>query len=250
MPGGTDAELVKEERPIPSGLKQSHEPCMICFDAPSMMMPCKHKCHPHCLVNYAWSEVSNKKVEIKCPICEKEWSIVVIKKYGQTTDEEMGLLEEGLSRNAIVNDPNISECPGCRSYCERINKANIRVTCRICKKNGKADFCWHCKRSWTGSSSTECGYADCNVSSILAQIKDAPIKEVVGVKCPSIRLCPRCGAAIEHKSNCKHMTCKTLNCNAQFCFICLRIRQDGSWQCGSYNTPCSPAPLQETVPRL
>lgn len=247
---GGAAILAKQDRSIPAGIKQSNdESCMICFETPSMLMPCNHTMHPHCLVNYAWNEVTGagRKSEIKCPVCTQEWSMPVLKKYGKTVDAEVRLLEDALSRNAIARDQKISECPGCGGYCERLNTSTIRVSCRICQSNRKPDFCWICKRKWTGKTNEKCGYADCDSSGILAQIKSAPMKVIVGVQnCPSIRLCPKCGAAIEHRAACKHMTCK---CGAEFCFICLRVRMESSWQCGSYNTKCSPAPVQDTVPK-
>jgi hypothetical protein len=67
-----------------------------------------------------------------------------------------------------------------------------------------------------------------------------------GVKAPSIRACPSCGSLIEHGGQCKHMACKA--CSKEFCFVCLRIRDGRSWSCGSYDTACSVAPRQTTIP--
>ncbi|KAL5013477.1 hypothetical protein ScPMuIL_007747 [Solemya velum] len=46
-------------------------------------------------------------------------------------------------------------------------------------------------------------------------------KEVGGVKSPSHRACPKCGAVIEHISGCNQMTCQFPGCNTTFCFVCL-----------------------------
>ena len=88
---------------------------------------------------------------------------------------------------------------------------------------------------------------ECDTSGILAQMSIFPLTEVVGVSCPSIRLCPNCGTPIEHTGGCKQMTCRP--CQTDFCFICLRIKTSGSWQCGSYNTKCAVAPIQTSVPK-
>ena len=241
------------DRPLPAGVPTTNECCMICFDTSSaLLMPCKsvkHPCCPGCLLEYAWIEVSsNKKTIVACPLCSTEWGLGVIKKYGQATDQEIALLNEGLSMNVIHTDTGISNCPGCGSYCERKNKRMPRVFCTLCHKDGKkSDFCWHCKHPWTNASSDyDCKNPSCTAAGILAQIQDAPMKEVVGVRCPSIRLCPNCGTPIEHKEACKQMTCR--NCQTNFCFICLRKQMNGSWACGSYNTKCTPAPIQERVP--
>ena len=169
--------------------------------------------------------------------------------YGHATVNEMHLLEEGLSRNAIISDPDVSECPGCDCFCERMGKKKARVLCRICLKQGKNGYyCWHCKKPWKNSDSgNECGNPTCKAASIISQIQNVPLTKVVGVKCPSVRLCPRCGTAIEHTSGCKQMVCKT--CEANSCFICLRMKREGSWQCGSSYDKCKPAHVQTTIPR-
>ena len=251
LPGGaTGEELVDVERSIPSGVGKTYESCLICLESPAMLMPCNHTMHPHCLMDYAWNEVSsNAKSQIQCFMCSAEWSVPILKRYGRATMYELRLLEEGLSRNVITSDQTVSECPGCNSFSERMDKKKARVLCRICRKQGKNGwYCWHCKKPWANSASdNECGNPTCKAGSIISQIQNAPLTEVVGVKCPSIRLCPSCGTGIEHITGCKQMVCKT--CKMNFCFICLRMKREGSWQCGSYNDKCQPAPVQTTVPK-
>ena len=88
-----------------------------------MLMPCNHTMHPHCLMNYAWNEVSdNGKSQIQCPLCSTEWYMSILKRYGRAMVDELHFLEEGLSRNATTSDPDISECPGCESFCEHMDK--------------------------------------------------------------------------------------------------------------------------------
>ena len=255
LPGGSAIPFDEyKERTLPTHLTKSDEECFICFGDPALLMPCKkgkHSLCSSCLVTFAWNEVSCKTATvIECPLCQTEWGLDIIEEYGQTSSEEIKLLAEGLSMNIIRSDPNIIDCPGCASYSQRKDNSNTRVHCRICKRNGRknADFCWICLQPWGDSSSTkECGNPECSATGILTQIRDAPMTEVVGITCPSIRLCPCCGTPIEHTSGCKQMTCKS--CNTKFCFICLRQRKDGSWQCGNWNTKCKPAEKQTRVPR-
>ena len=257
LPGGAELELSIRARKPSRRLPKSDEPCMICYcnegDDPPLTMPCnqgKHTAmHPYCLMMFSWNEVfDGKKSEIACPQCQTNWELDVIKKYGVASERETHLLSEGLSENFIQNDKNIVECPGCKSFCERINKTLPRVRCRICAKEGKnPEFCWYCLQGWKNqSSNTDCSNPSCNSSGVVAQIQKAPLKKIVGVMSPSIRLCPNCGTALEHRQGCKQFQCKACHCN--FCFICLRTKKDGSWQCGSYNTKCVPAPIQERVP--
>jgi hypothetical protein len=63
--------------------------------------------------------------------------------------------------------------------------------------------------------------------------------------CPSVRACVQCGILIEHTAACKHMMC--IACKTEFCFICLKRRVDSKWQCGSYNSQCTPAPVQTEI---
>ena len=85
-------------------------------------------------------------------------------------------------------------------------------------------------------------------------------KVIAGVKTPSLRACPHCGALVEHSAACKHMKCPA--CSKEFCFICLSKKDDkaggglswftsfgqAGWQCGRYNAPCTPAPRQTNIP--
>ena len=247
LPGGVD-------RPLPPGLPVSNDDCMMCFGSPALAMPCKpvkHPCCPGCLIQYCWNEVGNDRLKtaISCSLCSTEWDLGVIKRYAGASNGEVALFSECLSANVIRSDPNIMECPGCSSYCERKDKTSSRVICPLCRKEGKKlEFCWHCMKPWTNQSSyNDCGNASCKAAELLAQIQNAPLKEVVGVSCPSIRLCPTCGASIEHNHGCKQMKCKV--CKSEFCFICLRKRMSGSWQCGSFYTKCVPAPVQTNVPK-
>ena len=76
-------------------------------------------------------------------------------------------------------------------------------------------------------------------------LHNCPNKDVVGVSTPSIRACPFCGALVQHTDACKQMNCPA--CSRAFCFICLK-KNEGGWQCGSWNTKCTPAPRQMYIP--
>lgn len=122
------------------------------------------------------------------------------------------------------------------------------MICSFCSKGGTMyEFCWYCLHQWFGSGIKDCGNADCNGEDPRLKIlKDSPTKSVVGVKCPSRRACPKCGMLIEHEKACKQMVCR---CGQKFCFICLKVASStGRYQCGSFNSKCTPAPVQSTIP--
>ena len=136
------------------------------------------------------------------------------------------------------------ECPGCGCYGRREDKTKYRVHCQQCAAENKvADHCFRCAHTWKKpSSSTDCGNPECETN-LLELLTTAPIKRIAysGVKCPSLRLCPKCGVIIEHAGQCKQMTCA---CSARFCFICLSICEGGVWPCGDYSYRCKVAPIQ------
>ena len=95
----------------------------------------------------------------------------------------------------------------------------------------------------------------------VTMLLNCPEKNIGGVKSPSLRACPHCGALVEHTDACKHMKCPA--CSKEFCFICLSKRDTNGrqsqfgwmaflgqtgWQCGRYNSPCAPAERQTSIP--
>ena len=243
LPGGTS-------RVVDPSIRRSKGPCMITYvdyDTPEcVILPCNHIVHPEDMMKFCHNEVIDKrKLEIRCYQvgCQTEWPLSLIAKCG-ATHQELELLAKGLSENQCNLNPavDIRQCPGCHSYCERIDPSNSRARCWQCtKKAGKAfEFCWDCFGQWIGDHK-------CPLAQARKILSSAPEKEIYGVKCPSIRACPKCNTLIEHKDRCKHMTCKNITCKQNFCFICLRpmVNVNGSWQCGG---GCDPAPRQKLDP--
>ena len=252
--GGASRPKTPLVRKIDPSIPRSNEECMIMFSTEdNVIMPCKHVISPDALIDHSWNEIcTNKKTAVYCCYCNQEWDMDTIRRYGGASDEELRIMQECMSLNYCQNDPNISECPKCHNFCERINVSHRCLICRICtKREGSSyHFCWDCKREWIGNpTNRRCGNDKCNAEEILEKLKSCPKTEIgylEGVMVPSIRVCPSCGSLIEHGGKCKHMTCKA--CLKEFCFVCLRIRDGRSWACGGYNTPCSVAPRQTTIP--
>ena len=241
-------------RNIDPSVPRSDEECMIMFtDGDNVRMPCRHTISPEGLIEFSWQEICvNKKTEVHCCLCNQVWDTGTIRKYGGATDKEIALLQECMSINYCNKDPKISGCPSCDNFCERMQESDRCVVCRICsKKKGKTyNFCWDCKQEWVGNpTNNRCGNDKCNAHDILEKLKKCPEVEIgylKGLKAPSIRACPSCGSLIEHGGLCKHMICKA--CSKEFCFVCLRISEGGSWSCGSYSSVCSVAPRQTRIP--
>ena len=256
LPGGSGDSYEKyfdRLRRFPVHAPKHPDECLICYECPALRMPCDHPMCPSCLMNYVWTEVGcNKKTEIRCSLCTSEWPLHIIQDYGNVLSKEMELLHDCLSTNYIVNDPTISECPGCGNYCERKDKTTNRVYCRICSQLGKPHtYCWDCRKPWNNSGSNlQCGNPGCDTASFLEILREAPLTTLSflpkSVQVPSKRACPTCGVVIEHKGGCKHMKCK--GCKTDFCFLCLKKKVEGSSYCG-YNTVCTVAPVQDKLAR-
>ena len=221
-------------------------------DNPVFVMPCGHPMSPDGLMDYCWNEIGANKHEILCPLCNKEWTIDVIVKYGCASKDELHELETGLSRNFCLKNEDIIECPSCTSFCERMNKKTLCTLCLVCshKKKKQPHFCWQCLREWKNDpSSKTCGDENCSVEDqvLLEQLASAPIikPEWLSTEVPSIRACPTCGTMILLREGCKHMECPI--CKIKFCFVCLRKKMNGSWSCGSFATTCVAAPRQTRI---
>lgn len=256
----SDIELLKlslePKRTIDKSLPKRNDYCPITgcdFVHDGVMvleMPCGHPMSSDGLMDYCWNEVtSGRKSEIKCPLCESEWSLAVIKRYGGISAEELGLLEVGLSRNLCDKNSDIKQCPKCLTYCTRQNPNDFSVECIICKP--KYHFCWHCLKKWkTSFSSSNCGNSPCKDAEILALLRDCGRVKVAYLNDTTVfkyRACVHCGTLIELSGGCKHMKCKA--CETEFCFICLRKRTpQGSWFCGSHESGCKEAPIQTVIP--
>ena len=253
LEGGAERPAQPVVRNIDPSVPRSNEACMIMLtEEDNVVMPCGHVISPDGLIDHSWNEIcENRKTKVCCCLCNREWDTDTIRRYGGATSEEIRVLQECVSRNFILKDPNISECPGCSSFCERINTSDRCAICRICSQRKKKTyhFCWDCKKEWIGSPSNKrCGNDKCNQEELLEQLRTCPEKEIKhlkGLMCPSLRACPSCGSLVEHVKDCKHIFCKA--CKKEFCFVCLRLCAEGSSSCGSYNTQCAVAPRQTDI---
>ena len=234
------------------------EPDMITWDDDAegkrAKMPCGHAISPDSLTAYCRSLLTAGKFQFFCPYvggdsrCNKEWTYIEVHRFGVLNKEEQKTFETKITENYLRKAIGIQECPGCLSLCERMNKKDKRLICRICTKDEdqRFEFCWMCLHEWKTSGTENCGNEECNGEDPrLRTLRDAPKKKVIGV---STRACPTCGTLIDHTEACKHMVCP---CGTNFCFICLKVREggaSGTWSCGTYNTKCESAAVQTEIP--
>ncbi|XP_071179599.1 uncharacterized protein [Mytilus edulis] len=234
------------------------EPDMITFDDDKdglrAKMPCGHAIGPESLTAYCRSLLTSGKYEFRCPhmdpsYCGRIWEFYTVNKLAVLTKQERKEFETQIAMNFLRKAVGIQECPRCQSYCERMDRKDVRVVCPVCsrKPGGRFEFCWFCLRKWSTSGTAECGNLDCSGEDPRKKIlRECPEKKVVEVSCPSVRACPKCGLMIEHREACKQMECP---CGQKFCFICLKMADArGQYTCGAWNFKCVKAPVQTQLP--
>lgn len=216
-------------------------------DEPRCRMSCGHAITPDNLYGYCWSELTNQSTSFRCfgdvpsGRCNWEWLFLEVAEKACLSKDEHILFESRINRNWVNLTAGVRECPFCRCVCERQAPNNPCVLCVYCRDAGKSkfEFCWYCLYPWRNNHS-------CSKDSARHILSSCAKKVIVGVpECPSIRACPTCHTLIEHLEACKHMDC--LNCKTKFCFICLDVRGDNGFKCGSYNTKCSVAPVHDVT---
>uniref|UniRef100_A0A672SMS2 RING-type domain-containing protein n=1 Tax=Sinocyclocheilus grahami TaxID=75366 RepID=A0A672SMS2_SINGR len=190
-------------------------------------LSCGHVADPMTLTDCCKAQLLNGQVELKCPICTKVWP------YGEVrtllTHKEQLYFKDTLRENAAKKMIDIKGCPGCGSFVERKDSANLCVQCPFCtvKIGKKYEFCWQCGGNWKGPRprTDKCDNLGCS-NSDLKMLRDCkmitlPHSKDQIIQCPSIRACPDCGMLIEHTlEGCKMMAC--FNCKRSFCFVCLK----------------------------
>jgi len=225
-------------------------------DVPRIKMNCGHAVSAPKLMQYIKSKLSAHQVKIRCPCitnngvfdkdrCSEFWDFSYIFKKVALTNEQITLIEEKLNANYMFLT-GVINCKVCNTYLIRISKDNIRVICPICtkiKKKVTYEFCYHCLTEWNGNT---CANPECLGKDPRIKIVNTCGFKTIGIvqRVPKIRCCVTCGFPIEHSDACKHMTCEI--CNSEFCFVCLKPKRNGQWQCGTSSAVCAVAPIQTT----
>lgn len=204
----------------------------------------------------------------KKQFCGAKWEYSLIKQilapntssHAANIDDEhqyhkLAKLELLSARNKIENDCNIQKCPECETlYFQNndsmellgqiTNKNDLerifKTKCVLCRNN--TSFCWGCGEKWDDGHICDSSFRS-ELVDILSKAETKKIGDVDGV--PEIRCCPNCCQLITHTEACKHMKCKA--CKTDFCFVCLKSKKNGNWQCGNSGTVCPIADRQNMV---
>ena len=232
----TDSLIFTEDHDTITGLSFPDDPKRV-------KMSCGHAVDPNTLTAWCRSLLDQQIVEFHCPAitekdsqgvmikqCKKVWDYAEVRRIALLNDAECSYFESKLSEYAAVQYCDMKECPGCRSFVEREDLKNLRVTCPVCsKKKGRTyDFCWQCLQDWTGptKSGVKCGNSAC-VHPEIAGVKDSPMFTLNGKEVPLRRACPTCGKVVEHMND---NTCKFMiicpRCQKEYCFMCLELKSE------------------------
>ncbi|XP_033725695.1 uncharacterized protein LOC117315564 [Pecten maximus] len=218
-------------------------------EGPRVEMSCGHAITPENLYRYCLNQITTPKSSFLCFAesgqdggrCDKEWLFEEIAKKAGLSYDERVLFESLINRKRMNHSPEVLVCPNCRRICNTQNTKNACVKCIHCQKAGKTQFrfCCYCLEKWTPKHT-------CKKITAQETLNNCDRKTIVNVaNCPSIRACPECHTLIQHSEGCKHMRC--VNCFCTFCFICLCVRGDDGFECGSFDAVCKTAPIQSVA---
>ncbi|XP_067292719.1 E3 ubiquitin-protein ligase RNF19A-like [Pseudorasbora parva] len=219
------------------------------------VLSCGHVTGPQTLTDYCRIQLDQGKAELRCPLCNEQWSYTEVRKLAKLTTEEQQYFEETFANNATRKIVDIKNCPGCNWLIERSDQYNLSVQCTVCSVKNKRtfEFCWQCLREWKGPRprSDRCDNDGCT-NKELDLLRDCEIiilKDASKIKCPAVRACPTCGLLINHSTKkCKNIVCP--RCNVEFCFVCLKLTPDCLKGKARWFKPCSAgvAPRQTSIP--
>eukprot|EP01084_Bolivina_argentea_P307183 530907_1 len=213
------------------------------------------------------NDISNNSCEMcqnikgnieKKQLCATKWNYSLIKQilYSDNLDTDdhqnnikLVKLELLSARNKIQKHCNVQKCPKCNSlyFKDEYNikhQHDFKTKCICCDNNNY--FCFGCGQLW-GNDTHACDTSfRTELIKILNNVSTKKIGDVDNVPC--MRACPNCAQIITHTDACKHMCCKS--CKKDFCFVCLKMKKNGNWKCGSSSSRCDIHPIQneKTLP--
>ncbi|XP_006630360.1 probable E3 ubiquitin-protein ligase RNF144A-A [Lepisosteus oculatus] len=225
-------------------------------------MSCGHAVTPNSLTAWCRSLLDQGQYKFVCPAlkdgtlqkCGAVWSYEEVRKLAVLTAEEQQHFEETLAALAAAEYCEYKSCPGCQSFVEREDLANLNVHCTVCTADTGStfEFCWQCMSRWKGPGprSDRCDNDGCTNKELelLLKCPMTSLPETEVADCPSIRACPTCGQLAEHnKEGCKNVICP--RCQVEFCFACLELTPV-CLETSSYFTRCSRGvvPRQKAIP--
>lgn len=182
-----------------------------------------------------------------CPVM---WEYILVRYVACFTTKEMHDTEKTIAINFAGKDSITLTCPGCFTWCSKVDSKQTRLRCFLCtRETGKEFlFCGHCLREWKNARSGKCANPECrSIEATLDILRNSPVTNLYGGTWPTIRLCPRCGILTEFMGQCSQIHCQV--CGYYYCFLCLKgANSKAELQCIPYNSPCQRASLQTSIP--
>uniref|UniRef100_A0A8C5LXP3 RBR-type E3 ubiquitin transferase n=1 Tax=Leptobrachium leishanense TaxID=445787 RepID=A0A8C5LXP3_9ANUR len=191
------------------------------------LLSCRHRSCLRCLRQYLRIEITESRVNLRCPECAERLSpqhVRAILRDPLLTRK----YEEFLLRRCLAADPDCRWCPapdcgyaviayGCAS-CPRL----------VCEREGcLTEFCYHCKHVWHPNQT--CDMARQQRASSFGMRRKHPSGISYGQESgltDDMKSCPRCSAYIikMNDGSCNHMTCAV--CGCEFCWLCMKEISD------------------------
>ncbi|XP_043861183.1 E3 ubiquitin-protein ligase RNF19A isoform X2 [Dromiciops gliroides] len=192
------------------------------------IMTCHHRSCVDCLRQYLRIEISESRVNIRCPECTERFNPHDIRLI-LSDHILMEKYEEFMLRRWLVADPDCRWCPA-----PDCGYAVIAFGCASCPKltcgreGCGTEFCYHCKQIWHPNQTCDAARQERAQSLRLRTIRSSSISysQESGAAADDIKPCPRCAAYIikMNDGSCNHMTCAV--CGCEFCWLCMKEISD------------------------
>eukprot|EP00298_Acanthocystis_sp_HF-20_P009289 c18220_g1_i1.p1 GENE.c18220_g1_i1~~c18220_g1_i1.p1 ORF type:complete len:355 (+),score=38.22 c18220_g1_i1:24-1067(+) len=189
----------------------SYQNCSICEEnEPCIKICCHYICYSQFLANF-----NSNNFQYKCYYCK---TLIANEEIFPDTRVEM-TLKAHKELGELLNHIDISVCTcGC---IQRNLTLKSQHNCRVCNKS----FCFFCCKTWTPEMADQ--LYTCTKNCRFDNLFDYELVTFSydqALKIPNARICPQCFNIGAYDEKCKYHTCP--KCQLEFCFLCLKSKDD------------------------
>uniref|UniRef100_A0AC34GXJ2 RBR-type E3 ubiquitin transferase n=1 Tax=Panagrolaimus sp. ES5 TaxID=591445 RepID=A0AC34GXJ2_9BILA len=203
--------------------------CQICFEIKSLTgLSCGHRYSPDCWDSYLMATIQERADPyVPCPdpecklIADDECAMKLL-----LTDEHKRQYKRMVVNSFVDSNELLKWCPA--AHCNKVIKVNHpearAVTCDC-----GFTFCFLCSQEWhepVNCTMLKFWLKKCSDDSETSNWLNANTKD-----------CPQCHVTIEKDGGCNHMTCRSVTCKFEFCWMCLgpwKPHGSGWYSCNRY----------------
>lgn len=139
----------------------------------------------------------------------------VLKIKAELEETELGLSSSSSSSKSKQNNTPKSQKPAhnCAKKLQIVNNLfnpeTLKIECEICQQNS----CFNCSKHWHEP-------VTCEYLAKWEKKANDDSETTLWIRV-NTKECPKCKTKIEKNQGCNHVTCKSVNCSYEFCWICM-----------------------------